>query len=186
MSRRAMPQAESSYRPAFVTAVALMLVVGGLIFFKSPFQATPVESAARPRLALRATMTLRPQSSPTTVAVNVAGVSEPVVAAIAILVTPTSSPIVAPTSAATLPSSTVVPTPISVAATVGPAHVGNTSGDGVYLRHTPLLSDRWIAWPDHSLLTVLGPRAVGDGQSWTQVRDSRNDVGWIPSQYVVP
>jgi hypothetical protein len=63
--------------------------------------------------------------------------------------------------------------------------VGNTGGDGVFLRHSPRLADRWIAWADNTPLTLLGAEADGDGQHWLQVRDPHNDVGWVPAQFVM-
>jgi len=63
--------------------------------------------------------------------------------------------------------------------------VANTGGDGVFLRHTPLLADRWMAWPDHTPLVFLGNEAEGDGLHWVQVRDPKNNIGWVPAQYVV-
>jgi hypothetical protein len=63
--------------------------------------------------------------------------------------------------------------------------VGNTGGDGVYLRRTPRLNDRLIAWPDETRLQLLGAEADGDGQHWLQVRDPKNNVGWVPAQFVI-
>ena len=63
--------------------------------------------------------------------------------------------------------------------------VANTGGEGVYLRHTPRLADKWIAWPDGTRLDVVGPDADGDGQHWKQVRDPDGHVGWVPAEYVV-
>jgi hypothetical protein len=65
-------------------------------------------------------------------------------------------------------------------------HVGNTDGDGAYLRRSPRLADRWIVWPDRTLLVLLGNEADGDGQRWLQVRDPKDNVGWIPAKYVTP
>jgi hypothetical protein len=63
-------------------------------------------------------------------------------------------------------------------------HVGNTGGDGVYLRRTPILSDTWIAWPDGTPLVLLGSFTDRQGFAWLQVRDPKNNVGWVPAQYV--
>jgi hypothetical protein len=46
------------------------------------------------------------------------------------------------------------------------------------------MSDHWIAWPDNTPLVLLGELIDADGQSWLQVRDPKNNVGWVPSQYV--
>lgn len=87
-----------------------------------------------------------------------------------------------PTTASTTTASTT-PTHPTPPATI--AHVGNTGGDGAYLRHTPHLSDTWVAWRDGTKLVLTGAEADGDGQHWLQVRDPRGDVGWMPAQYVV-
>jgi hypothetical protein len=75
--------------------------------------------------------------------------------------------------------------PVPSATANATAKVGNTGGDGVYLRHTPNLNDKWVAWPDNTPLTLTGAQANADGVQWVQVRDPRGDVGWIPTQFVV-
>jgi hypothetical protein len=74
-------------------------------------------------------------------------------------------------------------TPITIQTMV--VKVGNTSGQGVFLRKTPRLSDRWIAWPDRTPLVLLGDTAEGDGQHWLEVRDPKSNIGWVPAQYLV-
>jgi len=94
---------------------------------------------------------------------------------------------------ATAKTSTLTPTPDPPAVTAGSAspfpllvgHVGNTGGDGVFLRKQPRLSDRWVAWPDKTPLVLLGNEADGDGQHWLQVRDPHANVGWIPAQFII-
>ena len=64
--------------------------------------------------------------------------------------------------------------------------VGNTNGDGVALRRTPNLNDRWVPWPDRTPMVVVGPDVTANGLTWKNVRDPRGNVGFIPSQYLVP
>lgn len=64
--------------------------------------------------------------------------------------------------------------------------VGNTGGDGVALRRTPNLNDRVVAWPDRTVMTVVGPDVTANGLTWKNVRDPRGNVGFIPSQYLIP
>jgi hypothetical protein len=62
--------------------------------------------------------------------------------------------------------------------------VANTGGEGVYLRRTPRLDDRLVAWPDNTRLQDLGEQATGDGLSWRKVRDPRGNVGYVPTQWL--
>ena len=63
--------------------------------------------------------------------------------------------------------------------------VGNTGGEGVYVRRTPRLADRIRAWPDNSQMTLLGETAEADGLRWQKVRDPAGNEGWMPEQYLV-
>ena len=74
------------------------------------------------------------------------------------------------------------PTPL--AAAQGRMKIVNTGGDGVYVRRTPKLADRIMAWPDNTIVEFTGETAEGDGTRWSKVRDPRGNVGWIPSQYL--
>lgn len=101
--------------------------------------------------------------------------------------TTTPTPTKAPTSSPTPPGSPTPshsPTPPSSPTSQPVGRVASTGGDGVYLRHTPNLSDRWVAWPDNTPLVILGGQANNDGEHWIQVRDPRGNVGWVPSRYV--
>jgi hypothetical protein len=99
---------------------------------------------------------------------------------------PESAATTAPTATAG-PTATPIPRPTSSPEsqpTLAIGHVAQTGGDGVYLRHKPIMSDHWIAWPDNTPLDVLGELVDSDGQWWLQVRDPKNNVGWVPAQYV--
>lgn len=61
--------------------------------------------------------------------------------------------------------------------------VANTDGIGAFLRRTPQLEDKIRAWPDRTLLSVLGATVVVDGIEWSRVRDPVGTEGWIPTQY---
>lgn len=64
--------------------------------------------------------------------------------------------------------------------------VGNTGGDGVYLRRTPRLADRDRAYPDGTKLEQIGPDQDADGRRWHHVRAPDGRTGWVPAQYTVP
>ena len=64
-------------------------------------------------------------------------------------------------------------------------YVGQTDGDGVYLRQTPQLDDRLTAYPDGTRLVVLGPDVEGDGRTWKPVRAPDGSEGYVPLQYTV-
>jgi hypothetical protein len=63
--------------------------------------------------------------------------------------------------------------------------VGNTDGEGVYVRNTPALGDRLTAYPDNTVLVTTGPDVVGDGHTWHQVRTPDGVDGYVPVEYTV-
>lgn len=83
---------------------------------------------------------------------------------------------------------TPTPTPLPITPTPAVTRfvVGNTGGDGVWLRRTPRLDDPFVAWHDGTLMEVVGEDAEGDGVTFKQVRDPRGNVGYVPSQYLLP
>jgi hypothetical protein len=86
----------------------------------------------------------------------------------------------------------IVLVPSSPAQTSAPAapgaemRIGNTGGVGAFIRRTPRLTDRLVAWPDATILQALGETAEGDGVLWINVRDPSGNLGWIPAGYVLP
>ena len=77
--------------------------------------------------------------------------------------------------------------PAAPAPTVKPGGtlvVANTSGDGVYIRRTPRLNDRIVAWPDGTRMQDLGEQVTGDGQTWRKVKDPRGNEGYVPVQWL--
>jgi hypothetical protein len=72
------------------------------------------------------------------------------------------------------------------AASSATLRVANTDGTGAFLRRTPSLNDRLRAWPDNTLLKVVGPDTTAEGVQWKQVEDPAGNKGWIPSQYTRP
>jgi hypothetical protein len=64
--------------------------------------------------------------------------------------------------------------------------IGHTGGVGAFVRRTPRLADRLVAWPDATVLEALGETAEGDGLLWIKVRDPGGNLGWIPAAYVLP
>jgi hypothetical protein len=178
-------QAPSYQNHAAVYAIALLLsaIVGTCLFFGSAQVITQTEFGTRLGATARANGTVIRRSTPGVAPTPTAGTPVSFLASLPI----------GPTSVTTTVATAVATTATSIfAATPSPplparfllAHVGNTQGDGVFLRHTPRLSDRWIAWVDHTPLVMLGVEQDGDGQHWLQVRDPKNDVGWVPAQFV--
>lgn len=111
---------------------------------------------------------------------------------------PSGQPITAPSSAASPPASS----PPSVAASAAPSSaaasasaaasvaprvrvVGNTDGDGVYLRRTPSMEDRDTAYPDGTELVVIGPDVTAEGELWHHVRTPDGKTGYVPAKYTV-
>ncbi|GEM_PF-7090097 len=64
--------------------------------------------------------------------------------------------------------------------------VANTGGIGTYLRRTPKLTDRLRAWPDKTIMLIVGQDTTADDITWKNVRDPAGNVGWVPSPYLVP
>ena len=110
---------------------------------------------------------------------------------------PSSAPAAAKPSVAASPSASPVPaapSPTAAGATAAPAapakpsntvYVGNTDGEGVYLRKTPVMSDRLQAYADGTALTIIGDEVDGDGQHWRHVRTPDGQEGYVPSMYTV-
>jgi len=107
---------------------------------------------------------------------------------------PTASP--APTLAVTVAPRTATPAPtpptatpaVQPAATPEPAasdtvYVGNTDGQGVYVRATPALADRTRAYADGTPLTIIGDDVEGDGLQWKHVRTPDGLEGYVPAMY---
>jgi len=65
------------------------------------------------------------------------------------------------------------------------AVVGNTEQEGVYLRRTTRLLDRWPpAMADGTALEITGSAVVQEGLSWLPVK-AGDRTGWVPQKYVV-
>ncbi len=89
---------------------------------------------------------------------------------------PAFTPKAAPATAVRKPTPTVK---------AGPLVVGNTGGDGVWLRRSPDMEDRVRTWPDNSPMQVIGADREVDGRLWKNVEDPAGNVGWIPAEYLV-
>ena len=89
---------------------------------------------------------------------------------------PTPEPVVTPTSTSTPPRA-----PDAVKTML----VGNTDGQGVYLRRSPHLEDKLQAWVDGSKMEVLSGPIESEGRQWFQVRAPNGADGYIPSQFLV-
>jgi hypothetical protein len=64
--------------------------------------------------------------------------------------------------------------------------VGNTDGQGVFLRRTPTLADRLsLAYPDGTPLVVIGDDVDGDGHHWHHVGAPDGREGYVPVAYAV-
>ena len=67
-----------------------------------------------------------------------------------------------------------------------PLIVGNTGGWGVFIRLTPKASDRVRAWPDGTIMLVIGEDCEAEGRVWKNVMDPSGIKGWVPAEYLVP
>ena len=72
------------------------------------------------------------------------------------------------------------PTPIAIK-----YHVGNTDGDGVFIRRTPAMADKIKAWPDGTEMVIEGAVITAEGRLWRNVRDPDGNVGFVPAEYLI-
>ena len=63
--------------------------------------------------------------------------------------------------------------------------VGNTDGDGLYLRESAGGDEKVKAWPDKTLMMVVGPDESIDGRRWRHVQDPDGNRGYVPVEYLV-
>jgi len=176
-----------SHATVFLVVLLLLLSVGAILFFGNAWLFAPVQA---PSFLSSSAQSIRSatQSTPAEPPSFVAPTPVPPLAGVPFKPTPNGTQTSTPaTATATQPAATPTPsTPTPTTPTPQPiARVGNTGGDGVYLRHTPHLADVWIAWRDGTPLTLTGGEADGDGEHWLQVRDPRGNVGWVPARYVI-
>ena len=80
------------------------------------------------------------------------------------------------------PTVTVTATAVEVTAVYV---VGNTDGDGVYIRRTPDVADGIKAWPDGTVMEIIGPDVPAQERLWKQVVDPDGTVGFIPVEYLL-
>ncbi len=105
--------------------------------------------------------------------------------AIAVAAGPTPRP--TPSAAPPAPSPRPSPTAdIAASPSPVPLVVGNTGGWGVFIRLTPKASDRVRAWPDGTLMLVVGEDREAEGRIWKNVMDPSGIKGWVPAEYLVP
>lgn len=181
-----------SHATVFLIALMLLLVVGAVLFFGNAWLFAPVGAASLASAPMTTAVTTVHRSTPVSAPTFTAPTQVPPLAGVLLLPTPapslTSVPPSTPTSTAQPAPAMAIqpPDPLGTDLLAATAHVGNTGGDGVFLRHTPSLNDRWVAWMDRTPLLPTGNQANGDGQHWLQVRDPKGNVGWVPAQYVVP
>jgi uncharacterized hydrophobic protein (TIGR00271 family) len=124
------------------------------------------------------TLTATPTSSPTATSTSM-----PTSTSTATLMpTPTATSTATPTLT---PSPTPTPT-VSSTATPVYAVVGATDRRGANMRRHPGLSPVVEAWPDGTVMLVLGQEIEADGFTWVLVRDPEGRVGWMAQDFLVP
>lgn len=101
--------------------------------------------------------------------------------------TPDSQGVAAgPTVEPTAPPATATPEPTPTVASAQAYVIGNTGGDGAWLRRTPRINDYLIAWPDNTLMVTAGPDVEAEGRLWRHVTDPRGNRGYIPAEWLIP
>jgi len=178
-----------SHATVFLVVLLLLLSVAAILFFGNAWLFAPVQvpsflsssAGAVPRSSgAPAPAEPPPFTAPTPV---------PPLAGVPYQPTPSGTRTATPVATATVSGKTTPTrsTATPTRATPQPAaRIGNTGGDGAYLRRTPHVNDKSsIALVDNTAVTPTGAEADGDGQHWLQVRDPHGNVGWMPAQYVV-
>ena len=125
--------------------------------------------------AVRPTVTPRPRpTSPRAVETPASTQAAPVADAAAAPQPPAATP--APSA----------PAPTATPGSKGQMKVGNTGGDGVFIRRTPNLNDKIRPWQDGTTMVVEGTPEAVNGIVWLKVRAPDGAEGYIPQQYLVP
>ena len=142
------------------------LVLASCGFFGQDEQAQVVEST--PTAPTPTAIQAPPTATHTAIALNPTVASSPTTA------TATETP-------PTAPPTEVPPTPTVTASWT----VGNTGGDGVYIRRSADMDDRIKAWPDGTEMVVVGPDVTAEDVIWKNVRDPDENVGFVPAEFLV-
>ncbi|MHB1415723.1 MAG: hypothetical protein ACYC1C_10765 [Chloroflexota bacterium] len=96
----------------------------------------------------------------------------------------TGEPTAEPTASSVMPTQTPTPTP-QPTPTQTVYVVGNTGGDGAWLRRSPHLADHLKAWPDNTRMVDMGEDVNSEGLPWHKVRDPQGNIGYIPAKWLV-
>jgi len=92
-----------------------------------------------------------------------------------------------PSAATAVPTRTLPPSPTPSPAPDKAArsilYVAHTDGEGVYIRKTPQMADRLLAWPEGTALEVIGDTLVEEDLQWVPVRAPDGQEGLVPEQY---
>jgi hypothetical protein len=173
--------------PVFLVVLILFVGVGAMLYFGNAWIFAPANvQSVLANTAINHRFTLPdPTVLPETQKTAATQVPAPIVLALA--ATPTGTPTAvppAPTPNVAKQAPAAAP-PTQASPTVRTAKIGNTGGDGVFLRATPKMSDHLSAYVDNTPLKVLGDQADGDGQHWLKVQMPNGQTGWLPEKYVV-
>ena len=109
----------------------------------------------------------------------------PTAAAPAVSPAPSVAPTATRAAAAATATSAPKPTDTPAPEKSDTVWVGNTDGEGVYVRRTPVMADRVRAYADGTPLTIIGDDVDGDGQHWKHVRTPDGLEGFVPAMYTV-
>jgi hypothetical protein len=101
-----------------------------------------------------------------------------------LVASPAPSPVPTKPAVAASPSPVAKPTP-TPEPELTTVWVGNTDGEGVYIRGTPAMADRVRAYPDRTPLTIIDVDVDAEGMKWHHVRAPDGLEGYVPVQYTV-
>ena len=102
---------------------------------------------------------------------------------------PTSTPALDPTAIAVSATLTAIAVPATTTTATCTSEVtylvGNTDGEGVYIRRTPKMEDKIKAWPDGTPMLYECEVESAEGRSWRMVKDPDGNVGWVPEEFLL-
>lgn len=155
-----------SHALAFLVAIALLVSIGVLVFRGTSWLvAGDLQASEIPVIAAKSVASSARTPVATVTSVSAVATSPPI--AVVMAATPPPAPASTPSSGTQR------------------YRIGNTGGDGAFLRRSPRLADRMNAWPDNTILVDLGEEASGDGLTWRKVQAPNGSTGYMPTQWLV-
>ena len=181
---------DTSHASIFLIAIALLVGVAAILFHGSRW-ALPTDTSSLSASLRRVPPQVQSASAASGVNARPTQSTSPSTSSPAGPAAPAVAPTAVARDAAAAPSTPIATATASPKPTQTPGQAGsrrgvvaNSGNEPVFLRRTPSLSDRLLAWPDETPLQLLGEETDSQGIRWLKVRDPRGNVGWLPRKNV--